>query len=56
MKGDKLILITYLMLESIIGTYIEWLANELMMSANTIEYKDARLVMITAVAINPQAR
>ena len=41
---------------SSIGTYIEWLVNELMMTANEIEYKDARLVMLPADAINPQAR
>jgi hypothetical protein len=31
-------------------------ANELMMPANKIKYKDARLVMLPADAINPQAR
>jgi hypothetical protein len=56
MKGDKLVLIAYHMLESSIGAYIEWLANELMMTANKIEYKVARLVMLPVDAINPQAR
>ena len=37
--------ITYHLLESSICAYIEWLVNELMMTANEIEYKDARLVM-----------
>jgi hypothetical protein len=34
MKGDKLVLIAYHMLESIICAYIEWLANKTMMTAN----------------------
>ena len=33
--------------------YIEWLVNELMLIANKIEYKDVRLVMFPADAINP---
>ena len=56
MKDDKRILIAYHMLESSISAYIEWLVNELMMTANEIEYKDARLVMLPAAVINPQAR
>ena len=43
-------------LKSSIGAYIESLANELMMTANKIEYKDVRLVMPPIDAINPQAR
>jgi hypothetical protein len=39
------------MLESSICAYIEWLVNELMMTANKIKYKDAHLVMLPAVAI-----
>ena len=39
-------LIAYHMLESSIGAYIEWLVNELIMTANKIEYKDARLIML----------
>ena len=46
MKNGKMILIAYHLLESSIGAYIEWLVNELMMTANKIEYKDARLVML----------
>ena len=46
MKDGKMVLIAYHLLESIIGAYIEWLVNELMMTANKIEYKDARLVML----------
>ena len=51
MKDDKMVLIAYHLLESSIGAYTEWLVNELMMTANKIEYKDARLVMLTADAI-----
>ena len=43
------------MLESSTGAYIEWLVNELMMTVNKIECKDARLVMPPTDAINPQA-
>ena len=39
MKDDKMVLIAYHMLESSIGAYIEWLVNELTMTANKIEYK-----------------
>ena len=46
MKDGKMILIAYHLLESSTGTYIEWLVNELIMSANKIEYKDTRLVML----------
>ena len=42
-KGN---LIAYHLVESSIGAYIEWLVNELMMTANKIEYKDAYLVML----------
>ena len=52
----KLVLIAYHPLESSTGAYIEWLANELMMTANEIEYKDAHLVMLPADAIKSQAR
>ena len=41
-----MVLIVYHLLESSIDTYIEWLVNELMMTANKIEYKDARLVIL----------
>ena len=43
MKDDKMILIAYHLLESSICAYIEWLVNELIRTANKIEYKDARL-------------
>ena len=46
MKDGKMVLIAYHLLESSICAYIEWLVNELMMTANKIEYKDARLVML----------
>ena len=51
MKDGKMVLIAYHMLESSIGAYIEWLVNELMMTTNKIEYKDARLVMLPADVI-----
>ena len=54
MKGHKMILIAYHLLESSTGAYVEWLVNELMLIANKIEYKDTRLVMLSADAINPQ--
>ena len=46
MKDSKIVLITYHLLESSICAYIEWLVNELMMTANEVEYKDTRLVML----------
>ena len=46
MNDGKMVLIAYHLLESSIGAYIEWLVKELMMTANKIEYKDARLVML----------
>ena len=41
-----MVMIAYHLLESSIGAYIGWLVNELMMTANKIEYKDTRLVML----------
>ena len=55
MKDGKIILIAYHLLESSTGVHVEWLVNELMLIANKIEYKDTRLVMLPADAINPQA-
>ena len=52
MKDDKIILIAFHLLETSTGAYIEWLVNELTMTANEIEYKDARLVMLPADATN----
>ena len=46
MKNGKMVLIAYHLLDSCTGAYIEWLVNELMMTANKIEYKNARLVML----------
>ena len=56
MKDGKGNLIAYHLLESSTCAYIEWLVNELMLTANKIEYKDALLVMLPTDAINPQAR
>ena len=53
---EKENLIAYHLLESSTCAYIEWLVNDLMMTANKIKYKNARLVMLPADAINPQAR
>ena len=49
-------LVAYHLLESSTCAYIEWLVNEPMLPLIKIEYKDARLVMLRADAINPQAR
>ena len=51
MKDGKMVLIAYHLLESSTGVYIDWLVNELMVTTNKIEYKDARLVMLTVDAI-----
>ena len=48
-----MVLIAYCLFESSIDAYIEWLVNELMMTANEIEYKDARLLMLPADAVKP---
>ena len=56
MKDEKRTLIAYHQLESSTGAYIEWLVNEPMRLLIKIEYKDARLVLLPADAINPQAR
>ena len=53
---EKENLIAYHLLESSTGAYIEWLVNELIRLLIKIEYKDARLVMLLADTINPQAR
>ena len=46
MKDGKMVLVAYHLLESSICAYIEWLVNKLMMTANEVEYKDTRLVML----------
>jgi len=51
MKDGKMVLIAHHLLKNSTGAYIEWLVNELMMTANEIEYKDARLVMLPVYAI-----
>jgi hypothetical protein len=42
-----MVLIVQPFLKSSIGSYIEWLANELMMTANKNEHKDTHLVMLS---------
>ena len=51
MKDGKMVLIAYHLLESTTCAYIEWLVNELMMTANKIKYKAACLVMLPVDAI-----
>ena len=51
MKDGKMVLIARHLFDSSIGAYIEWLVNELMMTANKIDYKDIRLVMLHVDAI-----
>ena len=51
-----MVLIAYHLLEVSTSAYLEWIVNELMMTAKKIEYKDVRLVMPPANALNPQAR
>jgi hypothetical protein len=46
-----MVLIAYYLLESSICAYIKWLIDELSMTANKIEYKDACLVMLLADTI-----
>ena len=46
MKDGKIILIAYHLLKTSTGAYIELLVNELMLTANKIEYKNTRLVML----------
>ena len=53
---DKGNLIAYHLLESSTGAYREWLVNEPMRLLIKIKYKDARLVMLPANAINPPVR
>jgi hypothetical protein len=52
MKNGEMFLIAYHLFESSLGAYIEWLVNKLMMTANKKKYKDARLIMLLADAIN----
>ena len=51
MNDGKMVLIAHHLLESSIGAYIGWLVNELMMTANKIDYKDAHLIMLPTDAI-----
>ena len=46
MKDGKMVLTAYHLLKSSTFAYIDWLANELMVTANKNEYKDALLVML----------
>ena len=53
---EKGTLIAYHLLESSTCAYIEWLVNESMRLLIKIKYKEARLVMLSVNAINPQDR
>ena len=46
MKDGEMNLIAQLLLESRTGAYIEWLANELIMTANKNKHEDSLLVML----------
>ena len=48
MKDGEMDLIAQLLLESRTCAYIEWLANELIMTANKNMHKDSLLVMLNA--------
>ena len=56
MEDGKGNLIAYHLLKSSTGAYIEWLVIEPMRLLIKIEYKDARLVMLPANTMNPQAK
>ena len=51
MKYGKMVLTAYHQLKNSTCAYIEWLVNELMVTANEIEYKDALLLMLPVDAI-----
>ena len=48
MKDGEMDLISQLLLESRIGAYIEWLDNDLIMTANNNINKDSPLVLLFA--------
>jgi hypothetical protein len=50
-----MVLIAQLLLKSRTDAYIEWLVNEIIMTANKTNPKDALLVMLSAKQRNPQA-
>ena len=52
MKGDEIELFAKLLLESRTGAYIEWLDNELIMTANNNINKDSLLELLST-KINP---
>ena len=47
MKGDEIKLIAQPLLKSRTGAYIEWLGNELIMTANNNTNKDSLLVLLS---------
>ena len=48
MKDDEIELIAQLLLESRTGAYLEWLDNELIMTANNNINKDQLMVLLSA--------
>ena len=48
MKDDEMELFAQLLLESSIGAYIEWLDNELILTANNNINKNSLLVLLSA--------
>jgi hypothetical protein len=51
----KMVLIAQFLLKSRTGAYIEWLVNEIIMTANKTNLKDELLVMLSAKQRNTQA-
>jgi hypothetical protein len=56
MEDDEMVLIAYHLLASSVGAYIEWSVNELMMTANKKEYKDAHLAMCSCRCNKPTSQ
>jgi hypothetical protein len=47
MKDGKMVRIDQLLLESRTCAYVEWLANEVIMTTNKLDFKDKLLVMLS---------
>jgi hypothetical protein len=56
MEDGKMVLIAFQLLESSFGACIEGSVNQLMMTANKKNYKNAPLVMLLVDEMNPQAK
>jgi hypothetical protein len=55
MKDGKMVRIDQLLLESRTCAYVEWLANEVIMTTNKLDFKDKLLVMLSTKQKNTQA-